>query len=175
MYTHSYYHIQLIPIIALGLAVVLNPLVEFVANQNKVTRISFIALVVAIIGFQSYVARSVLVAESFRHEPAYWSSVGEAIPSNANVIALTQDYGYRLMMYGWRKVNLWPLATELSATRNPDKDNAAKFDEITEGMDYFLVTAFGQLDKQPDLKKILDTYPIAIEGDGYVLYDLRTK
>jgi 4-amino-4-deoxy-L-arabinose transferase-like glycosyltransferase len=175
MYTHSYYHIQLIPIIALGLAVVLNPLVEFVASQNGVRRVSFIALVVAIIGFQSYVSRSVLMAESFRHEPAYWNSVGEAIPSNAKVIALTQDYGYRLMMYGWRKVNLWPLATELSATRNPDKDNAAKFDDITAGMDYFLVTAFGQLDKQPELKKILDTYPIAIEGDGYVLYDLRTK
>lgn len=175
MYTHSYYHIQLIPIIALGLAIILNPLIEFVANQNKITRISFIALIIAIIGFQSYVARSVLVAESFRHEPAYWSSVGDAIPPDAKVIALTQDYGYRLMLYGWRKVNLWPLATELSATRNPDKDNAAKFDEITAGMDYFLVTAFGQLDKQPELKKILDTYPIALEGDGYVLYDLRTK
>jgi len=77
------------------------------------------------------------------------------------------------MLYGWKKVDLWPLATELSQARNPDKDNAAKFDEITAGMDYFLVTAFGQLEKQPDLKKILDTYSIAIEGDGYVLYDLR--
>lgn len=175
MYTHSYYHIQLIPIISLGLAVVINPLVETVSTQNKVRRVGFIALVVAIIGFQSYVARSVLMAESFRHEPAYWNSVGEAIPSDAKVIALTQDYGYRLMLYGWRKVDLWPLATELSETRNPDKNNAEKFDELTAGMDYFLVTAFGQLEKQPELKKILDSYPIAFEGDGFVLYDLRTK
>jgi hypothetical protein len=35
------------------------------------------------------------------------------------------------------------------------------------------VTAFGQLDKQPGLKEILDQYPIAAKGDGYVLYDLR--
>jgi 4-amino-4-deoxy-L-arabinose transferase-like glycosyltransferase len=175
MYTHSYYHIQLIPIISLGLAIILNPLVVFVSNQNKITRTSFIVLTIVIIGFQSYVARSVLVAESFRHEPAYWSSVGEAIPSNAKVIALTQDYGYRLMLYGWRKVELWPLATELSETRNPDKNNAEKFDELTEGMDYFLVTAFGQLEKQPELKKILNSYPIAVEDDGFVLYDLRKK
>lgn len=175
MYTHSYYHIQLIPIIALGLAVVLDPLTTFVSSQNGVRRAGFVALVVGIIAFQSYVARSVLIAESFRHEPAHWRNVGEAIPTNTKVIALTQDYGYRLMMYGWRKVNLWPLATELSATRNPDKDNAAKFSEITAGMDYFLVTAFGQLDRQPDLKKILDTYPIALEGDGYILYDLKAK
>lgn len=175
MYTHSYYHIQLIPLIALGLAVVIDPLVETVTKQNRVRSVSFIALIVAIIGYQSYVARSVLIAESFRHEPAYWNSVGEAIPSDAKVIALTQDYGYRLMLYSWRKVDLWPLATELSETRNPDKNNAAKFDELTAGMDYFLVTAFGQLEKQPELKKILDSYPIAIEGEGFVLYDLRTK
>lgn len=173
MYTHSYYHIQLIPIIALGLAVILNPLVEFVAKQNKITRTSFIVLIIAIIGFQSYISRSVLMAESFRHEPAYWSSVGDVIPADAKVIALTQDYGYRLMLYGWRKVDLWPLATELSETRNPDKNNAEKFDELTAGMDYFLVTAFGQLDKQPELKNILDTYPIAIEGDGFILYQLN--
>ena len=133
----------------------------------------FIALVVAVIGYQAYAARSVLIAEDFHHEPAFWSEVGEAFPADAKVIALTQDYGYRLMMYGWRQVELWPLATGLSETRNPDKNNAEDFAELTAGMDYFLVTAFGQLDKQPDLKKILDTYPIAIQGDGYVLYDLK--
>ncbi len=130
MYTHSYYHIQLIPLIALGLAVVLNPLTESVAGMGGVRAAGFIALVVAVIGYQAYAARSVLVAESFRHEPAFWNEVGEAFPSDAKVIALTQDYGYRLMLYGWRKVDLWPLATELSATRNPDKDNAAQFERI---------------------------------------------
>ncbi|MFN8435164.1 MAG: glycosyltransferase family 39 protein [Anaerolineales bacterium] len=173
MYTHSYYHIQLIPIIALGLAVGLNPLTEYVASIGGVGRVGFIALVVAVIGYQAYAARSVLVAESFRHEPAFWNEVGQAFPSDAKVIALTQDYGFRLMLYGWRKVDLWPLATELSATRNPDKDNAAQFDELTADEDYFLVTAFGQLDKQPGLKKILDTYPVAVQGDGYILYELK--
>lgn len=172
MYTHSYYHIQLIPLIALGLAVALNPLTESVAGMGGVRAAGFIALVVVVIGYQAYAARSILIAEDFHHEPAFWNEVGEAFPSDAKVIALTQDYGYRLMLYGWRRVDLWPLATGLSEARNPDKDNAAQFDELTEGRDYFLVTAFGQLDKQPGLKKILDTYPIALEGDGYILYDL---
>ncbi|MBE7433989.1 MAG: glycosyltransferase family 39 protein [Anaerolineales bacterium] len=173
MYTHSYYHVQLIPVIALGLAVALNPLTEYVTGISGVGRAGFIALVIAVIGYQAYAARSVLAAEDFHHEPAFWNQVGEAFPADAKVIALTQDYGYRLMMYGWRKVDLWPLATELSAERNPDKDTAAQFDELTAGKDYFLVTAFGQLDKQPGLKNILDTYLIAVQGDGYILYDLR--
>ncbi len=173
MFTHSYYHIQLIPILALGLAVVLDPLIESVSATGGVGRVGFIALVVAVIGYQSYVARSVLVAEDFHHEPVFWSSVAEVTPLDGNVMALTHDYGYRLMLYGWRKVSLWPLTTGLSEARNPDKNDAEQFSELTEGMDYFLVTAFGQLEKQPDLKKILDTYPIAAEGDGYVLYDLK--
>ncbi len=172
MYTHSYYHIQLIPIVALGLAAVLNPLFERVAVQGPVGRVGFILLIIAVMGYQSWVARSVLVAEDFHHEPAFWQSVGDAIPADAEVIGLTQDYGFRLMLWGWRKVSLWPLSTGLSEARGGGQD-ANDFAAITEGKDYFLVTAFGQLEKQPELKIILEQYPIAAEGDGYVIYDLQ--
>ena len=173
MYTHSYYHIQLIPILALGLASVLNPILEAVAGAGSVRRVAFVAVILALIGYQSWAARSVLAAEDFRHEPAFWELVGDAIPADADTIALTQDYGYRLMLWGWRKVTLWPLSTDLAAARNSERDLAAQFGELTAGKDYFLVTAFNQLDKQPDLKKILDGYPIAAEGDGFVLYNLQ--
>jgi len=162
----------LIPIIALGLAAALNPLIESMATQGQVGRVGFIALIVAVIGYQSWVARSVLVAEDFRHEPVFWKQVSDVIPVNTDVIALTQDYGYRLMLFGWRKVNLWPLSTDLSEARGGEQD-ATNFADLTEGKEYFLVTAFGQFDKQPDLKEILAQYPIAAQGDGYVLYDLR--
>jgi 4-amino-4-deoxy-L-arabinose transferase-like glycosyltransferase len=173
MYTHSYYHIQLIPILALGLAGALNPLFEAAAGQGRGARFAFIAVILALVGYQAWVARSVLVAENFRDEPGVWAAIGESIPADADVIGLTQDYGYRLMLWGWRRVSLWPLSTDLADVRNADRDTASRFDEITAGRDYFLVTAFGQLDKQPDLKKILEQYPVAAEGDGFVLYDLR--
>jgi hypothetical protein len=172
MYTHSYYHIQMIPIIALGLASALNPLIERAPAQSWVGRAGLITLTVAVIGYQSWVARSVLVAEDFRHEPAFWKQVGDVIPADADVIGLTQDYGFRLMQWGWRKVSLWPLSTGLSEARNGNQDNT-DFASLTDGKEYFLVTAFGQLDKQPLLKETLAQYPIAAEGDGYVLYDLR--
>ena len=173
MYTHSYYHIQLIPIIALGLASALNPLIESVAGQSQVGRVGVIALIVVVIGYQSWVARSVLIAEDFHHEPAFWKQVGDAIPANTDVIALTQDYGYRLMLFGWRKVSLWPLSTGLSEARGGNTDVAGNFADLTAGKEYFLVTAQGQFDKQPELKKILSQYPIAAQGEGYVLFDLR--
>jgi hypothetical protein len=172
MYTHSYYHIQLIPMVALGLAAALNPLLERAATQGVAARVALVALIAAVIGYQAWVARSVLVAEDFRHEPAFWSEVGEVIPADADVIGLTQDYGFRLMMWGWRKVSPWPLSTDLSETRGGSQD-AGDFEDLAADKEYFLVTAFGQLDKQPALKEILEQYPVAAEGDGYVLYDLR--
>ena len=173
MYTHSYYHIQLIPIVALGLAAALEPLLESGAVQSGIGRAGFIALIVAVIGFQAWVARSVLVAENFRNEPAFWREVGDALPADANVIALTQDYGFRLMVYGWRKVSLWPYSTQLGEVKNGSVDFSGQFDELTAGRDYFLVTATNQLDKQSALAKLLAARPIAVQGNGYVLYDLR--
>lgn len=173
MYTHSYYHIQLIPIVALGLAVVLNPLVGSVAGMGGVRSVSFVALIVAVIGYQAWIARSVLMAESFRHEPAFWEKVGKQIPVDGETIALTQDYGFRAMLWGWKHVELWPLVTDLSTIKNGGRDYSEQFAELTGGKEYFLVTAFGQLDKQPGLKTILDTYPVIAQGDGYILYDLR--
>lgn len=173
MYTHSYYHIQLIPIAALGLAAALNPLLAHSAAQSRARRAAFVTLIAAVIGYQSWVARSILIAEDFRHEPAFWKEVGQAIPQDADVIGLTQDYGFRLMYWGWRKVSLWPLSTDLSDVQGGNKEAASNFADLTEGREYFLVTSFGQLEKQPGLEEILDQYPVAAQGDGYRLYDLR--
>ena len=173
MYTHSYYHLQLTPIIALGLAPLAETVAARTSREKRIWQAALVALTVAVVGYHSWVARSVLIAEDFRAEPAYWQTVGEAIPANAKVIALTQDYGYRLMYYGWRRVDLWPLASGLAEIRGNTINAGKTFAEFAADKDYFLVTSFNQLDKQPDLKKILDGYPIAAQGDGFVLYDLR--
>jgi 4-amino-4-deoxy-L-arabinose transferase-like glycosyltransferase len=173
MYTHSYYHIQLIPMIALGLAAALDPLLERISASGRVRSGFFVLLAAAVIGYHAWVARSILIAEDFRHEPGFWVEVGSAIPADADAVGLTQDYGFRLMLWGWRKVALWPLSTDLREVQGGVQDAAGNFLDLTRGKEYFLVTAFGQLEKQPDLKEILDRYPVAARGDGYVLYDLR--
>jgi hypothetical protein len=173
MYTHSYYHIQLTPIIALGLSPLIETVTSRMSREKRIWQAALVALTVAVVGYHSWVARSVLIAEDFRHEPVYWQTVGEAIPADAKVIALTQDFGYRLMYYGWRRVDLWPRASGLAEVRGNTINAEKTFAEMAAGKDYFLVTASNQLDKQPDLKKILDGYPIAAQGEGFVLYDLK--
>jgi hypothetical protein len=173
MFTHSYYHIQLIPVVALGLASIVEAVVVRASGLPRAGKIALVILAVTFIGYQSWVGRSVLVAEDFSNTPAAWARIGQAIPSNVEVIGLTQDYGYDLMYWGWRRVALWPLSTDLSSVKNSDRDLAARFTDLTTGEDYFLVTAFAQLERQPNLKKILDGYPVAAQGDGFVLYNLH--
>ena len=173
MYTHSYYHLQLLPVAALGIAALATPLMDRIGTLDRFWRAAAVGLVTLAAAYEAWVARSVLVAEDFRQEPAFWQEVGRAIPDSAEVIALTQDYGYRLMYWGWKKVDLWPITTELSGVRGGTQDPVADFASLTDGMDYFLVTAFGQLDKQPGLSEVLSQLPVAAEGPGYVLYDLR--
>ena len=173
MFTHSYYHIQLIPVVALGLASMIEISIVPVSGMPRAWKAALIVVALIFVGYQAWAARSVLVAQDFSQDPAAWETIGKAIPANAEVIGLTQDYGYDLMVWGWRRVTLWPLATDLSSVKNDDRDLSARFNDLTQGQDYFLVTAFAQLDRQPNLKKILNGYTIATQGDGYILYDLH--
>jgi hypothetical protein len=104
--------------------------------------------------------------------------VGEAIPQGSRFIALTADYGMRLRYYGWRNENAsWPSQGDLklfsiAGHDNPD-DYEKYFQDMTAGNDYFLVTAFGELDAQPQLREILERYPVLVDGNGFKIYDLR--
>jgi len=172
IYTHSYYHIQLIPLVALGLAPLAKPVLEAIPQQ-KFWKLVLASVLLVGIAYPSWVARSILVAKNFRNEPAFWEKVADAIPTDKNTVALTQDYGYRLMYFGWRKVALWPLSTKMMEVRGNSIDAQAEFDKLAKGKGYFLVTAFGQLKQQPGLQEILAQYPVLSEGDGYIIYDLR--
>jgi hypothetical protein len=58
---------------------------------------------------------------------------------------------------------------------NYQEDFAALFEQKTSGKDYFLITAFHDLENQPQLKnRLYENYPVYSEGDGYILFDLRT-
>jgi hypothetical protein len=81
------------------------------------------------------------------------------------------------MYYGWRKVSLWPNRGEqkLMSLRGSDKEFEQFFAKRTEDKSYFLITAFSQFDDQPALQEYLyDNFPTLVEGDGYLIFDLRT-
>ncbi|MCS6906980.1 MAG: glycosyltransferase family 39 protein [Anaerolineales bacterium] len=176
IYTHSYYSLQLVPILALSLAPVAEVLRERLSGLEGFWRWSFAFWVVFVVAYPAWISITTARAEDHRTAPQYWAQIGALLPPEGKIIALTQSYGYPLMYYGWRKVTLWQSTgeQELAALRRREKDFEAAFTNRLEGMDYFLVTALNQFEAQKELKKALyQRYPLIAEGNGYLIFDLR--
>ena len=175
MYTHNYYHLQLIPIVALSLAPVAQRLLAELAAQQKLWRIGGALLMLLAMAYPAWIARSTLLGQDFRAEPEYWQTLAAEIP-DGEVVALTQDYGYRLMYFGGRALDLWPVTgeQELAEMRGGGADFEQVFRRHAERADYFVVTAMGQWKRQPELQNYLTThYPLVAEGDGYLIFALQ--
>jgi 4-amino-4-deoxy-L-arabinose transferase-like glycosyltransferase len=175
--THDYYHLMLVPIMALSATPLIETVLDRLARQPRRWQLAFLGLAILSIAYPLWVTRSALLVSSYRHEPAIYLEIGETIPRDGNIIALTHDYGYRLMYYGWRKPSqLWPVEADLevAALRGSDDSARGSFEARTSGMRYFLVTLGSELDSQTWLKEILyGTYAIQSQGDGYVVFDLE--
>lgn len=175
MYTHNYYHLQLTPLLALSIAPLAALVFARVAQQPRLWQMLLVGVLLLAALYPAWVTRSDLFAEDFRNEQPYWQEIAQALPEDGKIVALIQDYGFRLMYFGMEKINLWPNTgeQELSALRGSEKDFENLFANKTDGHRYFLVTAMGQYERQPELRRMLeDNYPLVAQGDGYLIFDL---
>lgn len=175
--THEYYHLPLIALTAFSLMPFLDAFVQQLRRQAVIWHVAALSVLLFASFYGVYVARSILVAASYELEPASWRRVGEAIPAGKPFVALTADYGMRLNYYGWRQASdYWPSSADLNLfalSGNDAIEYDQRFEEITAGKDYFLVTALSEFEAQPRLKEILITnYPVSVEGSGFIVFDL---
>ena len=177
MYTHSYYHLQLVPIVALSLAPLAQLILDRLGQEKPIWKFLFAGIVVVGMLFPAWISIATFRSVDYRSEPEHWQQIASFLPKDGNIVALTQDYGYPLIYYGQRKVALWPNRGErtLSSLRGSIKEFEEFFAKRTQGKSYFLITAFNQFDDQPDLQNYLaEHFPVVAEGNGYLIYDLET-
>jgi hypothetical protein len=175
MNTHSYYHLQVVWLAALSGVLSWNAVIQAVQTKAFAWRWIPLALGGFALVYFAWQALVPLYGQDYRDEPAYWSEIASYLPGDGKIIALTQDYGYRLMYYGWRKVILWPNRGEikLADLRGSSKEFDAYFARRTQDVRYFLITAFKQYDDQPALKQELTQhYPVLVQTQGYLIFDL---
>lgn len=175
--THSYYHIQLIPIVALSIA----PLVQWgyrlvVGERRVLAYLAYAGLLLAPVVPVWLISQN-LIEEDYRHEPPYWETVGAAVPEDGDSIALVQYYGYLVMYYGEEQIAVWPDSAEqrLAELRGSgqDDDFEAYFQKLVEGKTYFMVINMRDFKRQKNLNEYLTgTYPVYEEGSGYLIFDL---
>ncbi len=174
--SHEYYHLMIVPIAALSLAGLLETILARLASMSKIVRWVSAGIFITVCAFSLWTARSALLVNDNANEPESWRRVGEAIPLDEHFVALVPDYGVRLQYYGWRKADFyWPNSGDL-AVRDlrgvPLEDYRAYFEDAVQGADLFLVAAYTEFEKQPELQQILSGYKVYVEGNGFTIYDL---
>jgi 4-amino-4-deoxy-L-arabinose transferase-like glycosyltransferase len=176
--SHDYYSLPLIPIAALTLGALGGVTVRGLAEQaqgSAVTR-AFVRtslLFIAVMTF--WQTRVALLSVDYRPQAAFWAEVGEAVGHQPSVIAVTQDYGYPLVYWGWQRVSLWPeVRSEVFGVRSGSLEE--RFERLTSGKQLFLVTDFDELKRQEGLEAYLrEHYPIRAQGQGFLLFDLTQR
>jgi 4-amino-4-deoxy-L-arabinose transferase-like glycosyltransferase len=177
IHTHEYYNVIVIPLIALGLAPVAALILRHLALQPKLWKLAFLGVSVVSLLYPAWNARVGLARAESRSDWKAWTRIGQSLPKTGEMIALDDTYGLMIRYFGMRTVEVWPTSADyaLMAARqgNLEGDFEQLFARLTQGKRYFLVTAFHELDQQPELKAMLyGRFPIYAQGDGYILFDL---
>lgn len=177
IYTHDYYNLPLVPIVAVSIAPVAGVLLSRLSRLTPVWKLFVIATALSLLGYRAWLARTGILATDYYSETPGWVKMGRELPTDGSIIALTHDYGTRIAYYGWRPVSVWPTGQDRVLFELQGRGTSGNFDEEfnsrTAGYDYFLVTLFGEFEQQAELKaKLTEEYPLAIDGDGYLLYAL---
>jgi 4-amino-4-deoxy-L-arabinose transferase-like glycosyltransferase len=177
IYTHDYYSLMLIPVLALSLAMIARAISRLAARQDLLIRSALIIISLLAILYPVWTASKTLLKKDYRGEPAGWRQVGDAIPEDMATIALTHDYGHYLAYFGYRMLPLWPYTSDMNRLTAQGHGDFSDFDSYfqvtTAPYDLFLITQFAELESQPLLKEKLSQLPVYAEGPGYILYDLR--
>jgi 4-amino-4-deoxy-L-arabinose transferase-like glycosyltransferase len=173
--THYYYHLPMIPAVAILLAGLYGFFAKYLNNKVVVyvLRIGLVGMLLLGIGGGYYK----LSKEDYREIPAYFEKVAGFVDQGAKVITISQDYGNRIGFYGWVIHKHWGFRGDLpySQLRGGTQDPfLERFNEFTSGHDYFVVTSMNQLKKQEELFNHLnDNFKVHVEGEGYIIYDLN--
>ena len=173
--THRYYHLPVIPLLAISIGALAEYVFQWVRKfkLTNLVRVGLLAIILIGLGGGYYK----LNEKDYRNEPDWYFTVASFVGRDAKVVALTQDYGFRISYYGWINPRVW-LGTEdmehaalQGATPPPFSES---FAENVAGYDYFLVTRMDELKRQEELyDELYNNYTIFKEDVGFAIFDLN--
>jgi hypothetical protein len=175
--THDYYHLPLIPLVAVSLAPLADSVMARLAALTSRPLLRLVVYGILLYGLlaAAWDVRNQMNSVDYRPQAAMWMELGDQLGHGPNVVALTPDYGSRLAYWGWQNAIIWPNSGDIDyhEERGATIDFPELFARLTNGNTFFLVTDFAELNRQPDLAKRLSGFAVHEQGDGYVIFDLQ--
>lgn len=176
--THSYYSVNLIPIVAIGLGLIVE------GASARVRRFLVAAVFANAVGL-------LLVAALFGHEPfqtgpgdtrsvSRYQAIGKAVGHSTSAIVLADGYGSgrAIEYFGLIAAQDWPARVDLvtpALQHTAALSAETRLSRMQAGHSYhwFIAANLEELVSQPDLLGLLRSrYPVVARGDGFVIYDL---
>ncbi|HEX9019468.1 MAG TPA: glycosyltransferase family 39 protein, partial [Anaerolineaceae bacterium] len=176
--THDYYHLPLLPVIALGLGAVAQAVFQSFRGPAWINRLAAAAIILAALVVNGYAARTAIKRSGAEAQSKVWETVGQVIKPGSSVVALVQDYGGGLRYYAWVNPIIWPTSSDIQFRQSVGQDETFNqlFQSHAAGRDYFVVSPLDELTSQPQLQQVLDAhYAVLRQGPGYRIYDLRVS
>ena len=178
--THDYYHLQLVPIVAISIAPVVALVVRHVlALHNGLgPRTALVGVATAAVALALVDARGRIANEDWQAEVAVREEIGAAINHSTRTILLSPDYGTPLEYHGRLTGSAWPLSADLEWERlagvpTPGVEERFRSSFEPVAPEYFIVEDVTELDRQPELERFLaNRFPIIARTDRYAIYDL---
>jgi 4-amino-4-deoxy-L-arabinose transferase-like glycosyltransferase len=177
--THDYYHLPLVPILALGISSVASIVMERLGQVAPVGvwRVVAACVLAGLLMVPLREDRGVLMARDYRPEVRYWEYLGDLLGHPSNVMMISHDYGFRLRYFGWVMGSAWlgggdPRTEELLGEGGEIPPEMYR--QALAGYSYFVVTTLADLERQPALRGFLmDNYSVFAEGEDFIIFDLQ--
>ena len=181
--THDYYHLQLVPIVALSL----GPIVALItrslndARDGSYLRLAFWCIALLALSLNLAATRFRLVNPGYKDRVRVSEQIGEHVKHSPNTVYLSSDYGLPLEYHGALSGRPWPLASDLEWERLagvPAPDAERRFDSVfaRAAPQYFIVEDLEQLVQQPDLRRFLiERFPLVVRTDEFLIFKLEDR
>jgi len=183
--THSYYHLPLVLVLAVGVGLLAHALTSWVRTRRAdLTSVGLAAATTMIVlagsqmGAYSIVPPAVATAQ-VHTEVAVPVEIGKLVHHATALVFLAPSYGDTLKFYGGVAGTWWPSPADVKLAElegNAPKSVPGQFDDIRRNprTRYFVVTDMRQWQTQPDLRAYLDShYSLIASNRDYLVYDLR--
>lgn len=185
VHTHDYYHLQLLPIVALSLAPLVTRVAAGIGHRLPGLRwrvalaLGLIFVVTGPIMSRVTVASTEEVEARRLFEASAAPEIGARVHHSTRTIVLALGYGKPLLYQAEISGVPWPHRSDLALDRRLGREVPGaehRFEELRHlvGADYFVVTDLAELDAQRDLARLLtDRFAVVASTGLYLIFDLR--
>lgn len=183
--THHYYHLQVIPLVALSVGYV-GALVFARLNYSRIPwKLRAAVLAALLIAFALDGMKQVIIRRhwlennmDFTRVVEVAKEIGQHVDHSMKCIFLDPEYGSTLKYHGWLAGWIWYSAQDISVRRRfrgMDERNAQELyfkKYAIHQPEFFIVTDLKEFDRQNDLKEFLNSkFPIVASTSRYMIFD----